>query len=455
MAIAVVYFSMDAGELNQTAREHKCGSRHTGPKPGARPLWGARWALVLILSSLAASVHAAEQDAAALFGRYKDRIFQIRVIDVEVEKKSALGTGFLVAQDGLIATNFHVISGLVNRPGKYRLEYRDEQGAQGDLTVLDIDVVNDLALLRAEDLDRSPLELADSTPNQGDTIYSLGNPHDIGFSVVPGIYNGIDERSYYRNILFSGSLNAGMSGGPVLDKNGGVVGVNVSSAGNEISFLVPGEALRSLIDESQARAKPVADLRARVLEQLQANQARLIDGILTSEWTTQPLGEVTVVGELQPFVKCWGSSSNGDELYRFATSSCRSDRQIFLGPNFSTGVIAYQFFWLEAHELGGARFLNYYRSYFDGFLPDNRAGDDDVGEFACKEMFIHDDAQHTDKVVLCVRAYREYAPLYDVLYLRGSVDESQNAFISHFTLAGVGRDSIAAFLEKFQQVVRR
>jgi S1-C subfamily serine protease len=446
---------MDTGKPHQTARARACGSRRTGPTAVARPLRRIRWALALTLSCLATSVHAAEQDAAALFARYKDRIFQIRVIDVEAEKKSALGTGFLVAQDGLIATNFHVVSGLVNRPGKYRLEYFDEREAKGDLTLLDIDVVNDLALLRAEDLDQSPLELADSTPNRGDTIYSLGNPYDIGFSVVPGIYNGIDERSYYRNILFSGSLNAGMSGGPVLDQSGGVVGVNVSSAGNEISFLVPGEALRSLIDESQAHAKPVADLQARVLEQLQANQAQLIEGILAAEWPTQPLGEATVVGELRPFVKCWGNSSNDDDLYRFALSSCRSDRKIFLGSRFNTGVIAYQFFWLEAHELQGPRFLNYYRSIFDGFLPDNEAGEDDVGEFACEEMFVHDDAQHTDKAVLCVRAYRNYAPLYDVLYLRGSVDESDKAFISHFTLAGVGRDSIASFLEKFQRVARR
>jgi len=446
---------MNTGKLHQTARARGRGSRRSGPAAGARPLGVVPWALALTLSCVAAPVHAAEQDAAELFSRYKDRIFQIRVIDVEAKKKSALGTGFLVAQDGLIATNFHVVSGLVNQPGKYRLEYLDEQGAQGDLTLLDVDVVNDLALLHAEDLDQSPLELADATPKQGDTIYSLGNPYDIGFSVVPGTYNGIDERSYYRNILFSGALNAGMSGGPVLDQSGGVVGVNVSSAGNEISFLVPGEALRSLIDEWQARAQPVADLRARVLEQLRANQAQLIDGILASEWPTEPLGEATVVGELQPFVKCWGSSSDDDELYRFAASSCRSDRQIFLDTSFSTGVIAYQFFWLEAHELEAPRFLNFYRSLFDGFYPDNRAGEDDVGEFACTQMFVHDGAEHADKAVLCVRAYRKYAPLYDALYLRGSVDESRKAFISHFTLAGVERDSVVAFLERFQQVARR
>ena len=396
-----------------------------------------------------------EQDAAQLFAQFKDRIFQIRLIDLEAENKSALGTGFLVAQDGLIATNFHVISGLVNKPGKYRVEYLDEQGEKGDLQLLDFDVVNDLALLQAEDLDLSPLELPNSIPIQGDTIYSLGNPYDIGFTVIPGTYNGIDEGSYYKHIHFSGSINAGMSGGPVLNSSGGVVGVNVSSAGNQISFLVPAEALRSLIDNRQADDLPVTAPRQRILGQLVKNQARMIDSILDQEWPTEMMGEATVLGEMQPFVKCWGSSSDEEELYKYVTNACRSDQHIFLGPRFSTGIISYQFFWLEANELSSQRFRSLYQAFFSDFVPDNIAGKDDVSNYSCEEFFVTDDAQHVDKAILCVRAYREYASLYDALYLRGSIDESEKAFISHFTLAGVEREKIASFLERFQQVAGR
>ena len=82
-----------------------------------------------------------------MFATFKDRIFQIRVIDQEAEEKSALGTGFLVAYDGLIATNYHVIADFADKPDKYRLEYEDQQGNTGDLTLLDVDVINDLALL--------------------------------------------------------------------------------------------------------------------------------------------------------------------------------------------------------------------------------------------------------------------------------------------------------------------
>jgi S1-C subfamily serine protease len=410
---------------------------------------------VLAVLIFAPAGHGAEQDAAVLFARYKDRIFQIRLVDLEAEEKAALGTGFLVARNGLIATNFHVISKLVNQPDQFRLEYVDEQGGKGDLQLLDVDVINDLALLKADDIDLIPLELPDLVPAQGDTIYSLGNPHDIGFTVIPGTYNGFDEGSYYRRIHFSGSINAGMSGGPVLDRKGRVVGVNVSSAGNQVSFLVPAEALQELIADWERQETPVADFRQRMRQQLVTNQKVMIDSILAEEWPTQTLGEGTVLGEMQPYVKCWGGSSEEKELYKYVSSSCRSGHAIYLGRGFSTGIIAYQFFWLEAHRLSTTRFMSYYEALFGTYGPDNAANEEDVGNFACNEFFISDEVEHIDKAVVCVRAYRKYAGLYDALYLRGSVDESEKAFISHFTLSGIERDTLRAFLERFQKVVRR
>jgi hypothetical protein len=292
-------------------------------------------------------------------------------------------------------------------------------------------------------------------PAQGDTIYSLGNPHDIGFTVIPGTYNGLEEGSYYEHIHFSGSVNAGMSGGPVLNGEGRVVGVNVSSAGNQVSFLVPAEALVALIADWQSHDAPIDDFELRVRDELIENQHTLIERILGEEWPTQRLGEATTVGEMKPFVKCWGDSSDEDDLYKAVSSACRSSQHLYLRHRFSTGVIAYQFFWIEAHELSGPRFTNYYESLFASYVPDNHADEDDVGNFVCNEQFVEDDAGHTDKVVLCLRAYKDYPPLYDALYLRGSVDDAGKAFVSHFTLAGIDREGIQAFLERFQQAVHR
>ena len=417
---------------------------------GLRTLLGT-----LAFASALSGAGAAEREAAGLFSSYKDRLLQVRVIDLEAGDKSAVGTAFLVDRDGLIATNFHVISEWVHHPDRYKLESVDREGGEGNLEVLDVDVVNDLALLRGPGTGHRPLVLARTTPEQGETIYSLGNPFDLGFTVVPGTYNGVSEESSYRHILFSGSVNPGMSGGPVLDASGRVVGVNVSTAGNQVSFLVPADALAGMIAAWASTSGPVTDFHGRIREQLMANQAKMFDGLISKEWPTKRLGEATVLDEMQPYTKCWGQSSDTDTLFKSATSSCRGEHSVYLGSGLTTGMIGYQFFWMEADRLSAGRFRSYYQNMFSSFAPDNRATKESAGNFVCDESFVEDPAGHIDKAALCLRAYRQYAGLYDALYLRGSVDMADRAFVSHFTLAGVTQDTIARFLQRFQEVVRR
>jgi hypothetical protein len=55
-------------------------------------------------------------------------------------------------------------------------------------------------------------------------------------------------------------------------------------------------------------------------------------------------------------------------------------------------------------------------------------------------------------VVVCLRAYNDYPDLYDMLFLQGTVDHSDQAFLSHFTLAGVNKPNSLAFARKFMEV---
>lgn len=408
-----------------------------------------------IVAAMISFAAAAEEGAARVIKQYQDRVFQIRVIDLVAEKKSGLGSGFLVSADGLIATNYHVIANYVGKPDKFRIEYQDVAGKRAALNLVDIDVINDLALLKADALALEPLVFPDTPPLQGATIYSLGNPFDIGFTVVPGTYNGIDQNSYYRRIHFSGSVNPGMSGGPVLNAEGQVVGVNVSTAGDQISFLVPAKPLQQLLEHAQNRQTPLTQFDERIRQQLQANQRQMVDDFLAQEWPIQALGEGKALGEVKPFVKCWGNSSDDKELFVSVTTACRSDESIYLNDRFNSGVISYQFFWLEAGRLSNARFLSYYQQLFPRFEPDNRATEVDVGNYQCDEAFIQDAQGAKDKWVMCVRAYKKYPGLYDALYLRGSVDWEDRAFVSHFTLAGVDQKSIEDFMQRFTAEVGR
>ena len=187
-------------------------------KPVATTLW-----LLLLLIGSRESVWA--DDAKSLFREYSNRIYQIRIIDRSSGKQASIGSGFLITAEGLLITNYHVISDYAHQPERFNVEFVTHDGQQGALSLINIDVVNDLALLK---LDVAPgyfIELADSLPAHGESIYSIGNPHDIGWTVIPGTYNGIAAYSFYERIHFSGSVNPGMSGGPLFTGDGNIVGL--------------------------------------------------------------------------------------------------------------------------------------------------------------------------------------------------------------------------------------
>ena len=69
--------------------------------------------------------------------------------------------------------------------------------------------------------------------------------------MVPGPTNGLVEHSYEDRLLFSGSLNPGMSGGPSLNSQGDVIGVNVATAGSQLSFLVPVKKVKRMLAKNR------------------------------------------------------------------------------------------------------------------------------------------------------------------------------------------------------------
>ena len=184
-------------------------------------------------------VYSQNENARTLFAENKAAILQIRLLTLPPVASHVIGSGFVVNAEGLIATNYHVIQLAASKPEQYRIEYLTAADKTGDLQLLDVDVINDLALVSASDLGAQPLSLAVTEPPIGVPVFALGNPLDLGLTVVPGTYNGINQTSYHPRVHFTGSLNSGMSGGPTLSEAGQVIGINVSTAGNQVSFLVP------------------------------------------------------------------------------------------------------------------------------------------------------------------------------------------------------------------------
>jgi serine protease Do len=171
---------------------------------------------------------------------------QIRTVLKGRASQTSVGSGFFVSAQGHIVTNFHVVSEAALKPDRHDLVYVTADGREAPVLILQIDVLHDLALLKAADVparsfDALPFRPEANALAQGERIYSLGNPLDVGFAVTEGTYNGLVKRSFYPQIFFGGALSAGMSGGPALDQEGQVIGINVARRvdGEQVSFLVP------------------------------------------------------------------------------------------------------------------------------------------------------------------------------------------------------------------------
>jgi len=407
--------------------------------------------LVFLLLTLSLPAHA--DNPRQLFSKYADRLYQIKVLEKTSSRKSAIGSGFVVRPDGLMVTNYHVISKFMEEPDKYFLEAVSVKNKSKKIIVQDIDVVNDLALVKlvGQAKDWPYLKVASKPMRKGDPIYSMGNPLDLGASVVPGTYNGLTDQSYYQRIHMTGAINSGMSGGPVLNGSGKVIGVNVATAGNQIGFLVVADKLSKLLNEYDRRGKPPADFQLRIQQQLIANQRQMMRAVMASNWKTVQLGKASVLKEIAPFLPCWGDKSRSrkkKEKYSTVSVNCVAKENIYLNQWFRSGMIEVQYKWVNNISLTPMQFSTVMGTLYGSARAGNRASERDVTEFSCHEGFVD---EPDERVALCTRAYKKYPDLYDVLYIASTVGVSDQGLMSHFTLSGVEKKTAMQFIKRFME----
>ena len=184
------------------------------------------------------------------------------------------GTGFLVSADGMIVTNRHVAS---DRVSKYTAFLSD--GRSFPARVLDIDPANDLALLKIEITGAPFLTLtSNDNPRIGQIVIAIGNAlGKYDNTVTEGILSGInrnieptDDRTNRTESLedvlqTDAAINAGNSGGPLIDSSGFVIGVNTAleSDGQSLGFAIPASEVRKVLT-SYARFGAIARPRLGV-----------------------------------------------------------------------------------------------------------------------------------------------------------------------------------------------
>jgi serine protease Do len=391
----------------------------------------------------------------AIFRRYSDHVNKIQITENASGAKAELGSGFFVSADGLVITNYHVISQLVINPSRYHAELFDTRGTSRPVSIEAIDVVHDVAVLRTEPRGDGYFVLGPVSIDQGTRLYSLGHPHDLGLSIVEGTYNGTLQHTLYEKIHFTGALNPGMSGGPAIDDQGRVVGINVSTEGNEVSFLVPVDRAMSLLETvRQPGYRVPKDFQAVVGRQLLAYQDVYLAHLLVDSGSSTVLGHYRLPTNPAPFFNCWADANRSENLpYEVVDHQCSTDDYIYISSDHWSGTIEFEHRLITSNELNRFRFFSLYSDQFHLKSAMTPGSDEDVTPFRCESRIV-DEHGLTMKVLFCIRRYRKLGGLYDAVLKAAVLGHRNTGLLTRLTLSGVSFENAERVARRYLGAIR-
>ncbi|MBT7582098.1 MAG: Do family serine endopeptidase, partial [Kordiimonadaceae bacterium] len=170
-----------------------------------------------------------------------------------VQQRRSLGSGFIIAAEGIIITNHHVIK------DADEVSIKLQDGTELEAEVIGSDDKVDLAVLKVEYEEDLPfVKFGDDHKSRiGDWVLAIGNPFGIGSSVTAGIISASNRAiggTYDQYLQTDASINRGNSGGPMFNMDGEVIGINTAiyspTGGNVgVGFAIPSTQAKIIIDQ--------------------------------------------------------------------------------------------------------------------------------------------------------------------------------------------------------------
>ena len=168
-------------------------------------------------------------------------------------QSTALGSGFIIDEKGIVVTNNHVIQDAED------IIVRVNGDKEFKAKVIGADPLSDIAVLQLETKEKFiPVKFGNSDQARiGDWVIAIGNPFGLGGTVTSGIISArnrsIGLSRYEDFIQTDASINSGNSGGPLFDMNGDVIGINTAILGRSgsigIGFSIPSNSAKLVINQ--------------------------------------------------------------------------------------------------------------------------------------------------------------------------------------------------------------
>jgi len=167
--------------------------------------------------------------------------------------QQALGTGFIIRDDGLIVTNNHVIAGA----DVIQVQLAEKTEKFYEAKVVGSDERTDIALLKISSSEKLPVAVLGSSKDTevGEWVAAFGNPYGNGHTMTKGIISAkgrdIGEINKFPLIQTDAPINPGNSGGPLVNSKGYVIGVNsaIDARAQGIGFAIPIDEVKTIIPQ--------------------------------------------------------------------------------------------------------------------------------------------------------------------------------------------------------------
>lgn len=229
---------------------------------------------------------------------------------------------------------------------------------------------------------------------------------------------------------------------------GEVIGVNVATAGSQLSFLVPAIKAQQLLNRNKQLSPD--KYMSEIGTQIRLWQRPRVKELLDMPWPKEDFMDRTLFGEIRHDFQCWGDTNETDDERTVASVQkwCNSGDNVYITSEFNAGQIEFYFKDLQPIKLNPFQFA---RAQHISMSADNYSSFEQSTNYQCTSDFVETDKHATggyQKIVTCIRAYKKIGFLFDSLLMVFN-SEGDRVFKSSLSLSAMEQDQITSMHKRF------